>query len=193
MCVLFCVRVSTRLWMSECVWNEGGICCCCSLGRLKKSTKRQVKTGNRRRSGITKEDKTKNQRKFWWGGPCVDGESEIAGLRRWQRWNGDSMAARSASSALVDGRRPCRDVCPFLQSKFWVPPPPSSTYPSFKRIRLFYCLVFFVFKIFTPAVLVVVVGLLRHGLVVFFFFDFDTPLFRLSIEPVAIKMVFFFS
>ena len=71
-------------------------------------------------------------------------------------------------------------------------PPPPSTYPSFKRIRLFYCLVFFVFKIFTPAVLVVVVGLLRHGLVVFFFFDFDTPLFRLSIEPVAIKMVFFF-
>ena len=70
---------------------------------------------------------------------------------------------------------------------------PPSTYPSFKRIRLFYCLVFFVFKIFTPAVLVVVVGLLRHGLVVFFFFDFDTPLFRLSIEPVAIKMVFFFS
>ncbi len=150
MCVLFCVRVSTRLWMSECVWNEGGICCC-SLGRLKKSTKRQVKTGNRRRSGITKEDTNtkKNQDNFWWGGPCVDGESEIAGLRRWQRWNGDSMAARSASSALVDGRRPCRDFCPFLQSKFGSPPPPpSSTYPSFKRIRLFYCLVFFLFLFF---------------------------------------------
>jgi hypothetical protein len=48
----------------------------------------------------------------------VDGESEIAGLRRWrQRWNGDSMAARPAPSALVDGRRPCRDFCPFLPGK----------------------------------------------------------------------------
>jgi hypothetical protein len=51
------------------------------------------------------------------------------------------------------------------------PPTPHSNGFDCFTVSSFFCFCFF-FQIFTPAVLLVVVGLLRHGLVVFFFFDF---------------------